>query len=336
MHTFRIGARRDTGRGIDLVSLSGMATTPRSSSGEPLCLLTVHAHPDDEASKGAATVAKYFREGVRTVLVCCTGGEEGDLQNPALREPGQPFHGLTPDEEKALLAEVRPLELQKSVDIIGFSSLHMLGYRDSGMAGTPPNDHPDCFHQADLDEATGRLVRIIRQEKPQVILTYNDDQRGYPHPDHLRVHDVSILAFERAGDPTWYPEYGEPWQPLKMYYTLWAKERVVAVHEALLAKNGESPFEESWLNRPSQDHRITTRLHLPEYLFARSGALRAHATQVDPSSAWWFGLDDDELATVYPWEDWILAKCPFDVDVEHMLENDLFAGIRASENVSVG
>ena len=309
-----------------------MSSTPLSSDGHPLCLLTVHAHPDDEASKGAATVARYFQEGVRTVLVCCTGGEEGDLQNPALREPGQPFHGLTPEEEKQLLAEVRPRELEESVRIIGFSALHMLGYRDSGMAGTPPNDHPECFHRADLDEATGRLVRIIRAERPQVILTYNDDQRGYPHPDHLRVHDVSVLAFERAGDPMWYPEAGEPWQPQKMYYTLWSKERVLAVHQALLDKNGESPFEESWLNRPSQDHRITTRLHLPAHLPARSGALRAHATQVDPTSAWWFGLDDHELAQVYPWEDWILAKCTHEVDTEHVMEDDLFAGLRAGED----
>lgn len=307
-----------------------MSQNPVDTSGEPLCLLTVHAHPDDEASKGASTVAKYFREGVRTVLVCCTGGEEGDLQNPALREEGQPFHGLTPEEEKAKLAEVRPFELEKSVGIIGFTSLHMLGYRDSGMAGTPPNEDPDCFWQADLDEATERLVRIIRAERPQVILTYNDDQRGYPHPDHLRVHDISVLAFERAGDPLWYPESGEPWQPLKMYYTLWAKERVLAVHEALLAKNGESPFEENWLNRPSQDHRITTRLYLPEYLFARSGSLRAHATQVDPTSVWWFGLDDDELAKVYPWEDWILAKSAVWVDVDKGVESDLFEGVRGA------
>ncbi|NBU15771.1 MAG: mycothiol conjugate amidase Mca [Actinobacteria bacterium] len=304
-----------------------------SDAGDPLCLLTVHAHPDDEASKGASTVARYFAEGVRTVLVCCTGGEEGDLQNPSLREPGQPFHGLTPEQEKALLAEVRPRELARSVEIIGFSALHMLGYRDSGMAGTPPNEHPDCFHQADLDEATGRLVRIIRAERPQVILTYNDDQRGYPHPDHLRVHDTSLLAFERAGDPSWYPEAGEPWQPQKMYYTLWAKERVVAVHEALIAKTGESPFSEDWLNRPSQDHRITTRLHLPGYLSARSESLRAHATQVDPSSVSPNHHADDELASVYPWEDWILAKSTLDIDTDSVTEDDLFAGIRAVSRV---
>ena len=331
---FRLGAPPRAGPA--LVSLFRMPMSPLSATGEPLCLLTVHAHPDDEASKGASTVARYFAEGVRTVLVCCTGGEEGDLQNPSLREPGQPFHGLTPEQEKALLAEVRPKELERSVGIIGFSALHMLGYRDSGMAGTPPNDHPDCFHQADIDEATGRLVRIIRTERPQVILTYNDDQRGYPHPDHLRVHDISVLAFERAGDPMWYPDAGEPWQPSKMYYTLWSKERVLAVHEALLAKDGKSPFEEAWLNRPSQDHRITTRLHLPGYLSARSGSLRAHATQVDPSSAWWFGLTDEELATVYPWEDWILAMSTMSIDTEHVMEDDLFAGVRADSSVPAG
>jgi len=311
-----------------LVSLQDVQTSPLSATGDRLCLLAVHAHPDDEASKGAATVARYAAEGVHTVLVCCTGGEEGDLQNPSLREPGRPFHGLTPEQERALLAEVRPRELQESVGIIGFASLHMLGYRDSGMAESDANSHPDCFHMADIDEATERLVRIIRAERPQVILTYNDDQRGYPHPDHLRVHDVSILAFDRAGDPSWYPGAGEPWQPSKMYYTLWSKERVLAVHEALLAKNGESPFEEAWLNRPSQDHRITTRLHLPAFLPARSGSLRAHATQVDPSSAWWFGLDDDELARVYPWEDWILARSVQELPMLEGHEDDLFHGLR--------
>jgi mycothiol S-conjugate amidase len=296
--------------------------------------MTIHAHPDDEASKGAPTVARYFREGVRTVLVCCTGGEEGDLQNPALREPGQPFHNLTPEEERALMAQIRPRELAESVAAIGFDALHWLGYRDSGMAGSEPNNHPECFHMADLDEATGRLVALIRAERPQVILTYNDDQAGYPHPDHLRVHDTSVLAFERAGDPAWYPEAGEPWQPAKMYYTLWAKERIMAVHEALLLKYGESPFDENWRNRPSQDHRITTRLHIAEYLHARTSSLRAHATQVDPTSKWWFGLSDDELADVYPWEDWILAHSISGDVPEGMMETDLFVGLRAHVEVA--
>ena len=143
---------------------------------EPLTMLTVHAHPDDEASKGAPTLAKYHAEGVRTVLVCCTGGEEGDLQNPTLRESGQPFHGLSPEQERAKVASMRADELAASAAVIGFDAVEMLGYRDSGMADTAPNEHPDCFHQADIDEATGRLVAIIRRERAQVIFTYVDDQ----------------------------------------------------------------------------------------------------------------------------------------------------------------
>jgi mycothiol S-conjugate amidase len=187
---------------------------------------------------------------------------------------------------------------------------------------------------ADIDEATGRLVALIRAERPQVILTYNDDQRGYPHPDHLRVHDISVLAFERAGDPTWYPELGAPWQPSKMYYTLWAKERITVVHEALVKKFGESPFDENWLKRPSQDHRITTKLNIAGFLRARTESLLAHATQVDPSSRWWFGLTDDELAEVYPWEDWILAKSAVGEIPDGEIESDLFAGLRDSNRVN--
>ena len=294
-----------------------------------LTLLTVHAHPDDEASKGAATVAKYHAEGVTTVLVCCTGGEEGDLQNPGLREPGQPFHGLTADEEKAMLAELRPLELAESARLIGFDHVEMLGYRDSGMPESPTNEHPDSFHQAPIDEATGRLVAVIRRTRPQVILTYGDDQRGYPHPDHLRVHDVTVLAFDRAGDPDWYPELGEPYQPAKLYYTVWSRARMLAVHEALITKNGSSPFDEKWFERPDTDGRITTKIDISEYQWARSGALKAHATQIDPTEPWWFGLDDDELNEVWPWEEWVLARSLVGPIPAHRAETDLFEGIRA-------
>ena len=221
-------------------------------TGTPLCVLTLHAHPDDEASKGAPTMARYHAEGVRTVLVCCTGGEEGELHNPSLREPGQPFHGLTPEEEKATLAELRPLELARSAEVIGFDEVVMLGYRDSGMKDSPANDDPASFHQADFDEAVGRLVAEIRRTRPQVIVTYNDDQQGYPHPDHLRVHDISVPAFERAGDPAWYPEHGEPWQPLKLYFTVWSRRRLLAVHQALLASAAPRPSTMPGSNGPTR------------------------------------------------------------------------------------
>ncbi len=293
-----------------------------------LTLLTVHAHPDDEASKGAPTLAKYHAEGVHTVLVCCTGGEEGELQNPSLREEGQPFHGLTPEEEKAKVVAMRPIELAASARVIGFDEVVMLGYRDSGMADTPPNQHPESFNMADLDEATGRLVAEIRRTRAQVIITYGDDQRGYPHPDHLRVHDISILAFDRAGDPDWYPELGEPFQPSKLYYSTWSRARMLAVHERLLERDGSSPFDEKWFERPHQDERFTTRIDVGDYQFARSDALRAHATQVDPKEGWWFALADAELNAIYPWEDWILARSLVGPIPDGLAEDDLFAGVR--------
>jgi mycothiol S-conjugate amidase len=290
-------------------------------------ILTVHAHPDDEASKGAPTLAMYHAQGVHTVLVCCTGGEEGDLQNPKLRNEGGPFHGMTPEQEKAKMAELRPLELAESARIIGFDEVIMLGYRDSGMPETEPNSHVDSFHMAPIDEATGRLVAIIRRSRPQVLITYSDDQAGYPHPDHLKVYDISVLAFERAGDPDWYPEAGEPFQPSKMYYNAWSRARMLAIHQAMIDLRGSSPYDEKWMDRPDQDHRITTKLDVSGYMYARSGALRAHATQVDPDESWWFGLTDDELAVVYPHEDWVLGRSLVGYPEPGEIETDLFARI---------
>ena len=292
------------------------------------CILTVHAHPDDEASKGAPTLAKYARDGVRTVLVCCTGGEEGDLQNPRLRAPGQPFHGLDKDAERQEMARRRPHELAAAAKVIGFHHVEMLGYRDSGMLGSEANDHPECFHRADLDEAVERLVRVIRRERPHVVITYNEDQRGYPHPDHVRVHEVSVVAFDAAGDPMKYPHAGEPWQPRKLYYSAWSRMRLTAVHEAMLRLHGSSPFDEKWFDRPDLDGQITTRIEVRDFLWARSGALRAHETQIDPDEPFWFGLSDEELADTYPYEDWILAKSHVTgVCGGSDYEDDLLAGI---------
>src|SRR5579859_8118881 len=135
-----------------------------SSATSPLCLLTVHAHPDDEASKGSATVAKYVAEGVRTVLVCCTGGEAGEVLNKAMDSP----------QVVANLATIRAQELQASVAAIGYAAVHLLGYHDSGMPGTDWNQRPDNFSNAPMDEAIGKLVAIVRAERPQLIITYAD------------------------------------------------------------------------------------------------------------------------------------------------------------------
>jgi mycothiol S-conjugate amidase len=277
--------------------------------------MTVHAHPDDEASKGAGTIAKAHAEGVRTVLVCCTGGEAGDILNPA----------MDTEEVRARLHDVRMEELAEATRIIGYDEVLMLGYRDSGMPDTEANLDPDCFAQAPLDEAVGRLVQAIRAERPHVLMTYADDQEGYPHPDHLRVHEISIEAFEAAGDPERYPELGEPWQPLKLYYMLWSRARVVAMHERFLALGLESPFDEKWFERPSHDDRITTTIDIGDFMDVRPEALKAHRTQIDPTSAFWFGLPPDEARTVHPWDEYELARSLVDSPVP---EDDIFAGVR--------
>ncbi len=282
---------------------------------EPLCLLSVHAHPDDEASKGAATVARYKAEGVRAVLVTCTGGEEGDILNPAMDTP----------EVRERLAAVRRDELALAAKIIGYDEVVLLGYRDSGMPDSEANARPEAFANADLDEAVGRLVEIIRRERPQVILTYGDDQEGYPHPDHLMVHDISIPAFARAGDPAWYPDLGDPWTPSKLYYSVWSRQRILATHQKMVELGVESPFDEKWFDRPSQDHRITTAVPIGDWYDVRLEALLAHATQVDPTSPFWFGLPRDVAREIHPYEEYILA----DSRVATLIpEHDLFAGLR--------
>ncbi|HKE75805.1 MAG TPA: mycothiol conjugate amidase Mca [Acidimicrobiales bacterium] len=288
----------------------------------PLCLLTVHAHPDDEASKGAGTVARYHAEGVRTVLVTCTGGEAGDILNPAMDRP----------EIKDDIAAVRRRELDRAAAIIGYDEVVLLGYRDSGMPDTPPNAHPEAFANAPIEESVGRLVEVIRRERPQVIVTYGDDQRGYPHPDHLRVHDISVVAFDKAGDPDAYPEAGDPWQPLKMYYTMWSRKRMEATHQRFLDLGLESPFSKEWFERRpvAAEERITTSIDISGYTDARLDALLAHETQIDPKSPFWFGLPRDEQASIHPYDDYTLARSLVaDGTNGDGPETDLFAGVRS-------
>lgn len=281
-----------------------------------LCLLTVHAHPDDEASKGPGTVARYHDAGVRTVLVTCTGGEAGDILNPAMDRP----------EVVADLPSIRRRELERAAEIIGYDELVLLGYRDSGMPDTPANADPRAFANAALDEAVGRLVEVIRRERPQVIITYPDDQRGYPHPDHLRVHDISLLAFEQAGDSGAHPDAGPPWQPLKLYYSVWSRKRTEAMHRRFSDLGIESPFDDAWFERPSHDDRITTSIDIEGYSDVRLDALLAHETQVDPTSPFWFGLPREEQSSIHPYDDYILARSLVETDLP---ESDLFAGVMA-------
>jgi mycothiol S-conjugate amidase len=285
------------------------------AANDALCLMMVHAHPDDEASKGAGTVAKLHAEGVRTVLVCCTGGEAGDILNPAMDR----------EDVRARLHDVRLEELAEATKVIGYDEVVLLGYRDSGMPDSEHNAHPESFAQAPLDEAVGRLVAAIRAERPQVVVTNGDDQEHNPHPDHLRVHEISLEAFTAAGDPERYPELGEPWQPLKLYYVLWASARIEATHAAFLELGLESPYDERWFSRPSQDHRITTQVDISGFMHVRPEALKAHRTQIDPESPFWFGLPPEVADTIHPWDDYELARSLVDTATP---EDDLFAGVR--------
>jgi mycothiol S-conjugate amidase len=286
-----------------------------------LCLLCVHAHPDDEASKGAGTVARYHAEGVHTILVTCTGGEEGDILNPAMDRP----------EVRDNLPEVRRRELDEAARIIGYDEVVLLGYRDSGMPGTPANSDERSFASAPLDEAVGRLVAVIRRTRPQVIITYPQNQTGYPHPDHLRVNEISEIAFDAAGDPDRFPEAGDPWQPLRLCYVRWSVQRIRAMHAKYLELGLESPYTDERFARllkgesePEPDNPIVV-VDVAGHTSVTREALLAHATQVDPKSRHWFGLPPEVADTVYPYEDFEVAR-----DLVGLSSaDDLFAGIRA-------
>ncbi|WP_030073801.1 mycothiol conjugate amidase Mca [Streptomyces natalensis] len=286
---------------------------------EQLRLMAVHAHPDDESSKGAATMAKYVSEGVDVLVATCTGGERGSILNPKLQ--GDPYI-----EEH--IHEVRRKEMDEAREILGVTQ-EWLGFVDSGLPeGDPLPPLPEgCFALQDVEEAAGRLVKLIRAFKPQVITTY-DENGGYPHPDHIMTHKITMVAFEAAGDPERYPEAGEPWQPLKLYYNQgFNKPRTIALHEALLERGMDSPYGE-WLERWKQfeqrERTLTTYIPCADFFEIRDKALIAHATQIDPDGGW-FRVPMDIQREVWPTEEYELAKSLVDTSLP---EEDLFAGIR--------
>jgi mycothiol S-conjugate amidase len=275
-------------------------------------LLTIHAHPDDESTKGGGSVARYAAAGIGTALVCCTGGEAGSILNPALDRP----------EVQARLPEVRREELAGATTHLGYQRVWLLGYRDSNM---PASGEPGTFAAATLAETVQALVRILRKERPHVVVTYSDNQRGYQHPDHLRVHEASVSAYEVAGDASFHPELGEAWAPQKLYYVVWSRARLMAQHEAFGRLGLQSPFDaKRWKRRQSMDHRLTTKVFIGDYWDQVQDAIRAHATQIDPKSVHWFGLPLEVARTTYPYDDYILAQSSVPTQLP---EDDLFAGI---------
>ena len=310
-------------------------------SGAKLRLMAVHAHPDDESSKGAATMARYVREGVEVLVATMTGGERGSVLNPAMDRP----------EIQADLPRIRREEMARAREILGVEQ-RFLGFTDSGLPeGDPLPPLPEgSFALVPLAEAAAPLVRLVRDFKPHVILTY-DESGGYPHPDHIKTHQVAVEAFEAAADPDRYREAargdggreppmqgaGEPWQPSKMYYFVtFHQAKYAALHEELLRRGLESPYTEifaEWeerarkrLERGQRTLEITTRVQAADYFGVRDDALRAHATQIDPNSSW-FACPREVERVAWPTEDYHLARSLVDTELP---EDDLFAGIRES------
>jgi mycothiol S-conjugate amidase len=285
--------------------------------GERLRLLHVHAHPDDESSKGAATTAKYVAEGVEVMVATCTGGERGSILNPAMNRP----------DVLADMSRIRREEMQRARQILGIEQV-WLGFTDSGLPeGDPLPPLPDgCFALLDLEVAVAPLVRLIRQFRPHVLTTY-DENGGYPHPDHIMCHKISVAAFDAAADANAYPELGAPWQTLKLYYSFtFHRARMVALDWAMTERGLESPYADrlrDWPDDRQHAARITTRVPCADYFGVRDRALLAHATQVDPDGPW-FSVPLDLQIETWPTEDWQLVRSLVETELP---EDDLFAGV---------
>ncbi|MCH7232547.1 mycothiol conjugate amidase Mca [Glycomyces sp. L485] len=283
--------------------------------------MCVHAHPDDESSKGAATMARYVREGIEVLVVTCTGGERGDVLNPKMDRP----------EVQADLPRIRTEEMDRAREILGVKQ-HWLGFTDSGLPeGWLPDSGiglpEDAFYLVPTSRAAGPLVEIMRSFRPHVVTTY-DEEGGYPHPDHVKTHKVSVEAFRAAGDPERYIDRGEAWQPLKLYYShSFGKGRIEALHHGMLGAGLESPYADwlagkDWARDKSE--RVTTRVECAEYFPIRDEALKAHATQVDPDG-FWFAVPCEIQQKFWPTEDYELVESHIDY---RLPEDDLFAGLR--------
>lgn len=280
-------------------------------------MMAVHAHPDDESSKGAATYAHYVEHGAEVLIVSCTGGERGDVLNElAGRDP----------KSRRDLTGLRRDEMHRARDIIGFDHV-WLGYQDSGL---PPAGEPTpagSFADVPLEYSAETLVSVVRDFKPHVLVTYNE-QGGYPHPDHIRCHEISMHAWEVSGDPTAYPDAGEPWTISKLYYEeIFNAERVRSILATLTKEDPESPLlaqltemTERYGDRP---YRATTRVEVGQYFEKRDEALRAHASQVEPHHPFFF-WPNDLLRAAWPYEDYRLVESRVETDAS---ETDLFQGI---------
>ncbi len=306
-------------------------------------LMTVHAHPDDETIGTGGTMAKALADGRRVILVTCTRGEMGEIVVPEMD---------TPDNHRRL-GEIRAVELERAMAALGVTEWENLGYHDSDMMGRPGNLDPRCFWQADLDEAAGRLVWLIRRYQPDVITTYNDFG-GYGHPDHIRTHDISVRAFARAGDPAWYPgqlapEHGgtgpasdagglAPWTPSKLYEQAIPASTRMAMRDRMeelgkpsfwsppadATEEQLAEFEAYMAKMLIPDERVTTWIDVGgEPIERKWQAIHEHVTQISDEHPFMvFGLDGWRES--WSQEAFVLRESTVAIDLP---ETDLFAGL---------
>ena len=245
-------------------------------AGQAVTLMAIRPHPDDESTSTGGMLAFYSARGVRTAVVICTGGEEGEIRDPE----------LDPVADRPRLGEIREREVRNACAILGVAEVRMLGYRDSGMADTPANQNQAAFTNAGIVEATGRLVRIIRELRPRVIVT--EPPGGlYGHPDHIRCHEVSVQAFQAAGDSKAFPDAGPPWRVEKLYAIAQVDD---GRWDALLPAFAAAGIDVAWRERRSSRSRppgpetATVALDVRPYSEHQRRALLAHRTQITSDS----------------------------------------------------
>jgi mycothiol S-conjugate amidase len=282
-----------------------------------LRLLSVHAHPDDESSKGAGTLAYYRSLGAEVMVISCTGGEEGRVLNDQLAPASIAMAGRD-------LPGLRRIEMRNAAAVMDVQH-RWLGYADSGWPEDGEPEPVNSFASIPLEISAEPLVRVIREFRPQVLLTY-DENGGYPHPDHVRTHEISTFARDAAADPARYPDAGPAWQIQKTYYDqIFNAARIQAIYDVLLERDPDGELVKQmeemrrWFDRPDV---TTTHIPVGEFLEVRDRALLSHASQVSPDSTF-FRWPNDLQREVWPTEDFQLADSIQPADVP---ESDLFAG----------
>jgi LmbE family N-acetylglucosaminyl deacetylase len=311
-----------------------------------ITIMAVHAHPDDEVVFTGGTLLLYHGRGAKTVLVTATGGEEGEIHDP----------DLDPEAARPNLREIRLGELSRGIELLEIDHLELLGYRDSGMAGTEANAHPDNFHNADLEEVTRKLVMLVRRYKPQIMITY-DENGAYGHPDHIKCNLATHAAFDKAGDPAYAPELGEPWTPLKLYYTHWNDEGFEKARAVFAERGIKWPFDEEQQQADADpEHQsieeavaehvqeveeakdalkeeekppayvpppTTTRIDVSRFASQKMESARSHRTQFDPNG-FFMTIPEDVVPMIFGEEHYSLVQSRVSAPDQ---EDDMLAGL---------